>query len=184
VENHGYGDTHDALSHHRATLDGYAQKARLHDGRQRPVDFLLGRHGNNHSTIRRGPWAITLAGGSFTWIDLPGCGGEGERSSDIFAGQADEYLDVLYDVMTGDVAFHAMNPHDELLSDCSESCLCLAEIASQYLVFTESGESFSLQLESGSYTGTWIDTKTNERRPCKRRHHHGGWLGYGLHAAR
>src|SRR3990167_8886297 len=110
--------------------------------------------GANEDEIRRAAWGTTMAGASFSWNDLTGKSGECVMTSnDIFHTRADEYLDVLYKVLTNDVTFYKMKPRDELLSGFSGNAYLLAEPGEQYLVYLETGGSVTLDLShAGSNT--------------------------------
>ncbi|MFL6656420.1 MAG: DUF5060 domain-containing protein [Sulfurifustis sp.] len=184
IENHGYfgnanGDPAlDSASHYQATLDAY---------RDKPVYMVEGNglwracwaKDNAERTITRAAWAVTAAGGSFTWQDAPECfsgpvaGMLGWPSANPMANR----LDVLYGVMTRDVEFPRMTPHNDLLGGCWGSfnrydaapvspCFLLAEPGKQYVAYKEDGGSFTLSLESGTYRATWVDTRTGARQPA------------------
>lgn len=181
VENHGYfGNSGgaaalDSASHYQAAIDAY---------RDKPVYMVEGNglwracwaKDSAERTITRAAWAVTAAGGSFTWQDAPECfsgpvaGMFGWPSANPMANR----LDVLYAVMTHDVQFAQMTPHNELLSGCWNSfnrfdavpmspCFVLAEPGKQYVAYKEDGGSFSLSLESGTYRATWVDTRSGAR---------------------
>jgi len=172
VENHGYGDRQASLSHHQAMLDGYENKpVYMVEGnglwRSCWMDTWGGFTGSIadiERNIRRAAWGVTAAAGSFAWNDIPGCGGGVERASDIFSLQADEYLDVLYGVMANDLTFYRMDPRDDLITRKSaQEVWALAEEGRQYLVYSENGRDFDLRVANGTYSATWINTKTNTR---------------------
>ncbi len=161
VENHGYGDRHSSVSHHRATLHGYKDK---------PV-FMSEGNGlwktcwkASEETIRQTAWGVVTAGGSFTWDwDIANCK-QHPITEEMFASQADAYVELLYSVMTDDVVFYRMTPQDELLSGFMGTAFCLAEVGKQYLVYRESGGPFELNPAPGKYDANWIDTKTGRRQ--------------------
>jgi hypothetical protein len=117
----------------------------------------------NNDTIRRTAWAVTMAGGSFTWNDLPGCGGE-SQAGDVLYWSAAAELDVLYNIITEDFSFHRMIPRPELLSGSSNPCFVLAEAGKQYLIYSENGKAFRLQVAEGRYSSVWVNAKNNSRQ--------------------
>ena len=185
IENHEYfgnsggNPARDSASHYQSTIDSY---------RNKPVYMVEGNglwracwaREDAEQSITRAAWAVTLAGGSFTWQDTPDCD-FGDPASDIFTWPASNPMvnrvGALYQVMTQDTAFHRMTPHNELLGDCwatfdrngtvpSSPCFALAEPGKQYVVYKENGGTFSLSIAAGSYTATWIDTRAGTRQPA------------------
>jgi hypothetical protein len=184
IENHGYfgnaggAPALDSASHYQSTRDAY---------RDKPV-YMVEGNGLWRScwawdradiSIIRAAWAVTLAGGSFAWQDTGGCA-DGPMA-DMFAwpsaNPVANRLDVLYGVMSRDLAFQRMAPHSELLSGCwhtfdrsgsvpTSPCYALAEPGGQYVVYKEDGGTFSLDVAGGSYHATWIDTRTGARQPA------------------
>ena len=73
-----------------------------------------------------------------------------------------KYVDIVAEVMNGELAFHRMSPHDFALTDHDPLRVwCLAEPGRQYLTFATAGEPFTLHLAAGEYVhNVWIDTKT------------------------
>lgn len=164
VENHGYGDTHGAYSHHQATLDGFKGK---------PV-FMLEGNGlwkgfwkATEDSILRAAWAVVTAGGSFIWDWTISNGSEPAFTHEMLDTAAITYMDILYQVMTKEVDFSCMQPHDDLLADIAHTIYCLAEPPNQYLVWIQEGGAFRLQLPSGKFTGIWLDTKNNHRQSVR-----------------
>lgn len=182
IENHGYfGNSGgavalDSASHYQATIDAF---------RDKPVYMVEGNglwrgcwaKDNANTSITRAAWAVTLGGGSFAWQDASGCSdGPIADMLDWPAGDpVAKRLDVLYDMMSQEVAFQRMQPHNELLSGCWNSfdrygpvpngpCFALAEAGKQYVVYKESGGGFSLSLASGQYSATWVDTRSGARQ--------------------
>jgi hypothetical protein len=184
IENHGYfGNSGgaaalDSASHYQATMDAF---------RDKPVYMAEGNglwrgcwaKDNANTSATRAAWAVTLAGGSFGWQDASGCS-DGPIADMLNWPAGDpvaKRLDVLYGMMTEEVAFERMTPHNELLSGCWNSfdrngavptapCYALAEVGKQYVVYKESGGSFSLSLASGQYSATWVDTRSGARQPA------------------
>ncbi len=185
IENHEYfGNSNgtparDSASHYQSTRDAF---------RDKPVYMVEGNglwracwaQGEAETSITRAAWAVTLAGGSFTWQDTPDCN-FGDPASAMFtwpsANPMVDRLDVLYNAMTQDVAFHRLTPANELLSNCWNSfdrwgsvptapCYAAADRGQQYVVYKEDGGSFGLSVEAGSYAATWIDTRTGARQPA------------------
>lgn len=184
IENHGYfgngggAAALDSASHYQATMDAF---------RDKPVYMVEGNglwrgcwaKDDAGTTITRAAWAVTLAGGSFAWQDAPACfDGPVADMLNWPAGDAvAKRLDVLYGMMTQDVAFQRMTPHNDLVSGCWNSfdrngavptapCFALAEVGKQYIVYKESGGSFNLSLASGLYSATWVDTRSGTRQPA------------------
>lgn len=131
-------------------------------------------HGEYHTTdadlLRKLAWGCTTAGGLFVWnwasTELWEGTNDFKYSNELFdASNADEYLDIMYNIMDHDLTNFALtNPHDELLSNVSDTAWCLAEPGKQYLVCNIHGGSFDLELDSGLYTGHWVDLKTNSKQ--------------------
>lgn len=185
IENHGYfGNANgaaalDSASHYQATRDAF---------RDKPVYMVEGNglwracwaQGAAETSIPRAAWAVTLAGGSFTWQDWPQCGYT-TAASEMFtwpsANPMVDRLDVLYNIMTRDVAFHRLTPANNLLSSCwsnfdrwgavpTSPCYAAAEPGRQYVVYKEDGGSFGLNVAAGNYTATWVDTRSGNRQPA------------------
>lgn len=183
IENHGYfgngggNPATDSASHYQATIDAY---------RGKPVYMVEGNglwracwaQAAAETSITRAAWAVTLAGGSFTWQDMPSCEFD-DPSSAMFSWPSAtpmvDRLEVLYRVMTQDLAFHRMAPRNDLLGGCwnafdrngpvpASPCYALAEPGKQYVVFKEDGGAFNLTVDAGSYRATWIDTRTGARQ--------------------
>jgi hypothetical protein len=183
IENHGYfgngngAPALDSASHYQATRDAY---------RGKPVYMVEGNglwrncwaKDAASASITRAAWAVTLAGGSFTWSDLPGC--NDGATWDLLAWPAGapvaDRLEVLYRIMTQELAFERMKPANELLSGCASSfnrsgpvpsapCYALAEPGAQYAVYKEGGGSFALQLAAGTYNAAWYDTRAGRAQP-------------------
>lgn len=183
IENHGYfgngnGDSApNSASHYQATIDAY---------RDKPVYMVEGNglwracwaKENAEWSIPRAAWAVTLAGGSFTWQDTPSCEFD-DPASTMFTWPAAvpmaNRIDALYTVMTQDVAFQRMTPRNDLLSGCWSSfdadgsvptspCYALAEEGKQYVAYKEDGGTFNLNVAPGTYKATWIDTRSGARQ--------------------
>jgi hypothetical protein len=164
IENHTQDRTrarsHSPETHHLCTLSAYAEK---------PVFMSEGNGlwrwywGAKEDEIHRNAWAVTMAGGSFCWTDHT----EGGSSATVLSWPTAKHrIDTLCDIMTKDVQFYRMDPHDELLNPIASgtTCYCLAEIGKQYIVYKEEGGGFDLDLATGQYGVTWIDTRTNKRQ--------------------
>ncbi len=142
IENQGYlSSKYDSLSHHYATLHAFCGK---------PV-YMVEGNGlwmwgwfATAEQIRKSAWGVVTAGGSFTWNDIPdgrrpgGTGKLANQSKDIFHSPAFRHLEILYQVMTRDLVFYLMKPHDELLSGFTGNGYCLAQKGRQYLAYFES----------------------------------------------
>jgi len=160
VENHHLGDTHGAESHHRAALERNIGK---------PV-FMLEGNGlwkafwkATEDSIRKAAWAVVTAGASFTWDWTIPNGEEPAYTFEMLDTAAATYMDILYSVVTQEIEFYRMEPHDEILHLNQQICYCLAEMGRQYLVWIQDGGEVRMDLPAGSWRGVWIDTKTNAR---------------------
>ena len=154
-------------AHHNMSLEAY---------RGKPVYFteahLLWRSFwfAAESVIPSTAWAVTTAAASFTWNDM----GDHRITGPYRANQAFETypaavksIDILADIMVNKTAaFFRLVPADHLLSAQSPPLtFCLAEPGNQYLVYSDSGISFSLDTrtqkngdaEQYMFTLTWFD---------------------------
>lgn len=183
IENHEYfgnsggAPARNSASHYQATMDAY---------RNKPVFMVEGNglwracwaQGEAETSITRAAWAVTLAGGSFTWQDTPDCD-FGDPASSMFTWPSSNpmvnRLEVLYAVLRDDVEFERMTPHNDLLSNCwstfdrwgsvpSSPCYALAEPGRHYLVYKENGGSFNLNVSGGTYDAEWVDTRSGTRQ--------------------
>ncbi|WP_346857776.1 DUF5060 domain-containing protein [uncultured Draconibacterium sp.] len=123
--------------------------------------------------LRKSAWACATAGASFTW-----CGHAGEEA--LFASGSEglpfndenpyslseKHIGILAEVMSNEIQFYTMKPHDELLSACPMlEVYALAEPGKQYLVFSPDGKAFTLEIEKGNYsTVKWIDAKNGDEK--------------------
>ena len=165
--------------HHNMTLAAF---------RDKPVYFteahLLWRSFwmASEASIPSTAWAITTAGGSWTWNDK----GDHRETGPYRANQsfltyptAVKAVDILADIMVNKTtAFHLLTPADHLLGNSSGSAdsglppitYCLAEPGAQYLVYSDSGRSFDIDLGGSSagvqFSVTWYDA-VDERRVVK-----------------
>lgn len=161
-------------THHEACLAGYVPGKPVYmiEGNALWRRFWQKRTKATLDDLRQAAWACVTAGASFNW-----CGHAGEDKLVAFGPdglpffEADNpyltatlQLNILSDVMTKELIFYTMNPTDALLSQHdTKKVWCLSEVGNQYLVFSTKGESFSLQLEPGTYNSVkWIDTITGE----------------------
>lgn len=182
VENHGIGapDKDDERhlwrsewTHHMACLLGYAGKpVYMSEGNALWRRFWHERVGADQHDLRRAAWACVTAGASFNWnghekeYELYASGPSGlPFNEDNPFTDSERYISILTEVMTNEVRFHTLHPHDELLDKHRVlEVYALAEPGEQYLVFSPDGQPFSLKLEPGDYASvTWIDTKTGQR---------------------
>jgi hypothetical protein len=157
-------------AHHQMTLAAF---------RGKPVYFteahLLWRSFwfASEASVPSTAWAITTAGGSWTWNDM----GDHRISGPYRANQAFltyptaiKAVDILADIMVNKTtASHRLVPADHLLGSINGSgssgpppiTYCLAQHGSQYLVYSDSGQSFELDLGGVSATArfslTWYD---------------------------
>jgi hypothetical protein len=186
VENHGYtsdkGDWGRAWTHHEACLDGYVSGKPVYMSEGNALwrrywhQKINSQYGSvDQNDLRQSAWACATAAASFCWN-----GHAGEDSLVAFGEEGLPFfndnnsykpsalaIDVVADVMNKDVRFYRMTPHDELLSSVDDQRVwCLAEIGHQYLVFSTGGDSFSLNIASGTYSNNkWIDTKNGSTQP-------------------
>ena len=128
----------------------------------------------SEASIPSTAWAITTAGGSWTWNDM----GDRRITGPYRANQAFETyptaikaVDILADIMVNKTAaFHLLAPADYLLGGISGGgnssrlppiTYCLAQKGAQYLVYSDSGRSFEIDLRGSSatvqYSVTWYD---------------------------
>ena len=166
IENKGFlSPAKGSLSHHLASLRAYQGKPVL---MSEGNGLWMWAWGANEDEIRRAAWGTTMAGASFSWNDLTGKSGECVMtSSDIFHSRADEYLDILYRVLTKELVFYRMKPREELLSGFTGNAYLLAEKNEQYLVYLEEGGSVTLDLSEAAPTSkfsvNWVDPKSGRQ---------------------
>lgn len=158
------------FTHHMACLLGYKGKpVFMAEGNALWRRFWQKLSQASQDDLRRSAWACVTAGASFTW-----CGHAGEEAlyasgseglpfnSENNYQESEKYIRILSGIMNNEVAFYKMNPNDKLLSKHRAlDVYALAEKGKQYLVFSTNGETFSLELEKGTYTQLkWVDAKT------------------------
>lgn len=178
IENQGFSVSAKLpYSHHLAALASYVAG--------KPVYMMEGNGlwnrywGAAPDTIRQSAWATVTAGASFAWnghqgavaagLPLTAHGPQGLP----FYGDENPHaatarqIDLLAKLMTEQVSFYRMSPHDDLLSGHNAQFVwCLAEPGAQYLVFATMGGSFALTLAPGAYRhNQWIDAKTGATQP-------------------
>lgn len=163
----------DAWTHHMACLLGYRGKpVYMSEGNALWRRFWQELTEATQDDLRRSAWACVTAGASFNWN---GHAGEYE----LYAGgptglpfnKENEYtkseraVQIVADVMTGEVEFYRMRPNDFLLVGHQPlRVYALAEEGRQYLVFAPDGEPFSLRMKAGDYGRVrWVDTVTGKR---------------------
>jgi len=168
-------------SHHNMSLQAY---------RGKPV-YMAEGHMLWHSfweaserVIVSAAWAVTTAAASFSWDDMGVSRITGPyRASQAFSQypSAVKSMDILADVMVNQTkAFHKLVPADELLGPPRVAApdqvlppltFCMAEKGQQYLVYSDSGQGFSLDTrpaETGArggggsgapvqYSIAWVD---------------------------
>lgn len=165
VENHGPGDKHAPLSHNNAAKNKATGKpVYVMEGNGLWRSFWDATEENVIDNI----WAVTTGGGSFTWNDADGGNEGGDKASDLFSrySNAIDAIDYMVDVVTRDLDWYRMDPRDDLLSNHDTGqwgTHCLADPGRQYLVIEYFDSSFDLTLESGTYSGFWMDTHTGNR---------------------
>lgn len=165
VENHGTSGRKDNPgSHHEATLKGFQGKpVWMMEGNGLWASFWEATEEDVVENI----WAVTVAGGSFCWNALEG---RVPHSADDLLGYsgAVSAVDRLTGVMTEDLAWYRMEPHDDLLQNRDTGQFgthALAEPGAQYLVVEFEGGSFDLEVENGNYEGFWMDIRSGDRTP-------------------
>lgn len=181
VENHGIAapdkdqERHlwrSAWTHHMACLLGDKGKpVYMSEGNALWRRFWHERVGATQDDLRRAAWACATAGAYFNWnghekeYELYAYGPSGLPFSDDnpFSLSA-RYIDILTEVMTEEVTFFTMEPHDALLAKHRVlEVYLLAEPGQQYLAFSPDGQSFAIKLERGMYSSVrWIDTSTGK----------------------
>jgi hypothetical protein len=102
--------------------------------------------------LRRGAWGVLLAG-SFALY--------GEFSLDFGAGQAHQYLKIMFDFMER-IPYWTMSPHNELVDSGK---FCLANPGKEYVIYAESGGVISVDLSAakGALSVEWLNPHTGER---------------------
>lgn len=165
-----------AWTHHQACLLGYVpgKPVYMSEGNALWRRYWQPRSGATLDDFRRAAWGCATAGASFCWnghakeYELAVRGPEGMpfHGGDNPYVPAAKYVDILTDVMTGEVKFEKLNPADHLLTEHDPLRVwCLAEPGEQYLVFSPGGEKFTLNLLPGSYhNNVWINTQTGDQQ--------------------
>lgn len=187
IENHGIAAPDRATdilyrktpwTHHQASLLGYVpgKPVYMSEGNALWRRYWQKRTGATQDDLRRAAWGVATAGASFNWNGHEGEDGlyaRGPGGLPVFGdvnpyAQSAIYVDILSRVMTDEVAFHRMTPHDDALTRHDPfRAWCLAEAGAQYLVFSTAGEPFTLHVAAGDYLrNTWIDTKTGRSVPA------------------
>jgi hypothetical protein len=182
VENHGIAapnkdqERHlwrSAWTHHMACLLGDKGKpVYMSEGNALWRRFWHERVGATQDDLRRAAWACATAGAYFNWnghekeYELYAHGPSGlPFSEDNPFHLSASYIDILTDVMTREVDFFRMHPHDALLAQHRVlEVYLLAEPGQQYLVFSPDGQPFAVRLEQGTYNKVrWIDAVSGKR---------------------
>ena len=125
-------------------------------------------------------WAVTTAAASFSWDDM----GKYRITGPYNASQAfttypsaSKSIDILANIMVNETEFKKLVPADELLGPHNSRpalTFCLADRGDQYVVYSDSGQGFSLDThppgggngdsKSGvQYTVTWFDAVEGSR---------------------
>lgn len=165
------------FTHHMACLLGYKGKpVVMCEGNALWRRFWQERTKATQDELRQSAWACATAGASFIWNghasenNLYAHGAEGLpfESANPYI-KSERAISVLAEVMSHEVDFYRMSPHDELLADHPAlSVYLLAEVGHQYLTFSTGGAGFSIQLEAGAYTQVrWVDAKTGEMQDAE-----------------
>jgi hypothetical protein len=184
IENHGIAAperSQDVLyrkvpwTHHQAALVGSVtgKPVYMSEGNALWRRYWHQRSGATQDDLRRAAWGVVTAAASFGWNGHAGEEGLFVRGPEgmPFHGDDNPYVvsakavDVVSEVMTHEVAFHRMTPHDFALTHHDPLRVwCLAEPGRQYLTFATAGEAFTLHLAAGEYVrNVWIDTRTGRR---------------------
>jgi hypothetical protein len=165
-------------THHQASLLGYVpgKPVYMSEGNALWRRYWSEKADATQDDLRQAAWGCATAAASFCWnghareYDLYVRGPEGLpfHGDDNPYTVSARYIDILTDVMTKEVVFHRMTPHDFVLMDHDPLRVwCLAEAGKQYLVFSTAGEPFTLHLAAGNYTrNVWMDTKTGRQQPA------------------
>ncbi|MDP0500844.1 MAG: DUF5060 domain-containing protein [Verrucomicrobiota bacterium JB022] len=167
----------DAWTHHMACILGYKGKpVFMSEGNSLWRRFWHDMVGATRDDLRRSAWACATAGASFTWnghakeYELYAGGPDGLPFNDENEfKESERHIQILTDVMTKEVDFFRMHPHDELLAKHQVlRVYLLAEPGEQYLVFAPDGEQFAIEMEPGEYANNvWIDSKTGRKVKAK-----------------
>jgi hypothetical protein len=165
VETHGPDDKREPLAHNSAAKNRVSGKP----------SYVMEGNGlwrsywdATEEQVIDNIWAVVTGGGQYTWNDAVGGNDGGDKASDLYStyDTAVDAIGYQVDVMTQDLTWYRMVPHDDLLSNHDTGkyqTFCLAEPGQQYLVIEYGGGSFDLSLESGTYSGFWMDTHTGGR---------------------
>jgi hypothetical protein len=165
-------------THHQACLVAYVKGKPVYmsEGNALWRRYWAERSGATQDDLRQAAWGCATAAASFCWnghakeYEMVAAGPEGlpfHGDDNPYTASA-RYIDILSDVMTGEVAFYRMTPRDYLLTGHDPFRVwCLAELGKQYLVFAATGEPFTLHLPAGDYPkNVWIDAKTGQKQPA------------------
>ncbi len=187
IENHRIAGTERAVdmlywktpwTHHMACLDGYVagKPVYMSEGNALWRRYWSNKSGATQEDLRRAAWGCVTAAASFCWSGHAGENALYARGPEglPFHGPENPYVqsalavDVLSEVMSRDLAFQRMEPHDFLLTGHDPlRTWCLAEPGRQYLVFSTAGEPFTLHVREGEYLrNVWVNTKTGARLPA------------------
>jgi hypothetical protein len=163
-------------THHQACLVAYVpgKPVFMSEGNALWRRYWHERTGATQDDLRQAAWGCATAGASFCWnghareYDLYVRGPEGmpfHGDDNLYVASA-RYVDIVADVMAGEIEFHRMEPADHLLTGHDPFRVwCLAQPGRQYLAFTIAGEPFTLHVTTGEYgNNVWIDTKTGDKR--------------------
>jgi len=163
-------------THHQACLISYVpgKPVFMSEGNALWRRYWADKAGSTQDDLRRAAWGCATAAASFCWnghakeyeLFVRGPEGMPFHGDDNPYTASAKYMDILSDVMTREVAFHRMTPHDFFLTDHDPLRVwCLAEPGKQYLTFSTQGEPFTVHVSAGEYVrNVWIDTKTGQQR--------------------
>ena len=156
-------------NHHDVSLQGY---------RGKPVYMCEGHNlwrswwQAQEKNVVRAAWAVTTAAASFTWSDLGHAPDDPYISTQAYTTYpaAAKALDVHHEIMTKEVAaFYRMVPADELLLfPAPPLTFCLAEPGAQYVVYSDAGLPFFLDLttraaSNSTFSLTWFEAATGKK---------------------
>jgi len=166
-------------THHQACLLGYCpgKPVYMSEGNALWRRYWHDRSGATQDDLRQAAWGCVTAGASFCWnghareYGLSADGPEGmpfHGDDNPYTASA-KYIDILSNVMTHEVDFDRMTPHDFVLTDHDPFRVwCLAQSGHQYMVFTCDGAPFTLHVAAGEYLqNVWIDAKTGTKQPVR-----------------
>ena len=155
--------------HHDVCLQGYKGKpVYMCEGHDLWKSWWQAKEPN----VVRAAWAVTTAAASFTWADLGNAPDDPyytNQTFEVYAAGA-KAIDVLTHIMTKEVkAFYRLVPADDLLlAPVPAVTFCLAEKGAQYVVYSDAGEPFSLDIGNGEvkrnrFSLSWFDPASGKK---------------------